>query len=113
MKSQIKVYDLKLVFDMAVVKIILSTDDLQKAIDTVISEFGNNTTLTFKHSFATERKMAKILKIHSVTVVCPECNFSNYIPDMSVVDKDTAGIVTLFCEKCKERYFLSMVGTDG
>jgi len=113
MNSQIKVYDLKLVFDMAVVKVVLATDDLNKAIDTIISEFGSITALTFKHSFATEKNMAKILKIHAVTVVCPECKCSNYIPDMSVVDKDPAGIVTLFCEKCKERYFLSMVGTDG
>jgi len=106
MISPIKVFDIKFVFDKAVVKAVVSTDDLNRAIDTILEEFKVFPEITFKHSFATERRMGKILKIHSVTVVCPECQKPNYIPDLSAVDRDGAGLVSLFCEKCHGKYFL-------
>ena len=104
--DNVKFYDFQIVFDNAVVKGILSTDNITDAIEMVSKQVTASSTLEFKQSFAVERKIAKVLAVHSITVICPECKASNYIPDLSAVDTDPSGFIKVFCEKCRAKYFL-------
>jgi hypothetical protein len=54
-----------------------------------------------------ERPMAKVLAVHSITIICPTCKASNYIPDFSAVCSDKYGFMQIFCEKCREKYYLN------
>jgi hypothetical protein len=106
-KSHINFYDFKIIFDQAIVTGLLSTDNINDAIDQISSQITKTSNFVFKKSFAVERPMAKVLAVHSITIICPTCKASNYIPDFSAVCSDKYGFMQIFCEKCQEKYYLN------